>query len=224
MPTYRFPEAVKTGNIPFSQGREYRPTVGIDRLVAKNSVKVKTANMLTKTLGASDAMSMSRPSLSLSRGRSVPALVLPVWNKNFKDHVPSRKDILDEKKRTVKRFTGPLGNSGAKWTKPIPYEKPVPEFNVAERSLKTVVARKNKLSRSKSTITMGEVQKIGLPEYLSANDIDSYFQARKEVQRLRRILSREILGKKKETPGTRLNWSRITVGTAARTIHAGIGH
>ena len=223
MPTYRFPEAVKAGNIPFSQGREYKPTIGIGRLVAKESVRVKTANTLVRTLGASDAMTMSRSSLGLSRSSSTPALVLPVWNKNFKDHVPSRREVLAEKKLKAKHFTGPLGNSGTKWTKPVPYEKPVPEVNVAERSLKAAVKKKT-LGRSKSTLTMGDAKNVGLPEYLSAKDIDSYFQAKKEVQRLRRMLSRDILGKQKKKSNTRLDWNSITVKTASRTIHAGIGH
>ena len=38
MPTYRFPEAVKSGNIPFSQGRDYKPVIGVDRLEKQKDV------------------------------------------------------------------------------------------------------------------------------------------------------------------------------------------
>ena len=38
MPTYRFPEAVKSANIPFSQGRDYKPVIGVDRLEKQKDV------------------------------------------------------------------------------------------------------------------------------------------------------------------------------------------
>ena len=52
MPTYRFPDAVKKGNIPFSHGRDYKPVLGLDRLEKKEEVKVKTANNLNNFIGS----------------------------------------------------------------------------------------------------------------------------------------------------------------------------
>ena len=60
-----------------------------------------------------------------------------------------------------------------------------------------------------------------------STDIDNYFQAKKEVRRLRRILSRNILENQRRherkmvrKTHDRLEWKDITTGTAARIGHA----
>ena len=84
MPTYRFPDAVKKGNIPFSHGRDYKPVLGLDRLEKKEEVKVKTANNIVQLLSASRALATTS---TVKRGTTK----LPFWdkklqtiNKNFK--------------------------------------------------------------------------------------------------------------------------------------------
>ena len=78
MPTYRFPEAVKSGNIPFSKGRDYKPVVGVDRLEKQLDVKVKAANNIVKLLSSSGPLSCTAKS---NPGNT---MALPVWNRNYK--------------------------------------------------------------------------------------------------------------------------------------------
>jgi hypothetical protein len=231
MPTYRFPAAVKAADIPFSKGRDYKPCIGIDRIVAKDNVKVKTANNITQLLGASGAMSMSRASLATSA--SVPMLVLPTWNRNFKDHIdPTASSTILEHRKKVKttnmkpRYKGPLGNSGVKWIPSVPHERPGPEFNRTEKSLQHALKQKA-LQRATSHGSLQIKDAPTIPEYVAAKDIDNFFQAKKEVQRLRRILSRNIIENQRSherkmvrKKHDRLEWKDITSGTAAKTGHA----
>ena len=49
MPTYRFPDAVKKGNIPFSHGRDYKPVLGLDRLEKKERSQSKNSKQHSTT-------------------------------------------------------------------------------------------------------------------------------------------------------------------------------
>ena len=83
--------------------------------------------------------------------------------------------------------------------------------------------------KSRKNDTESTIQELGqtLPDYLEAKDIDSYFPAKREVKRLRRIVSHEILSKRDKSVrmqrSNRLDWHKIEIGIASRTIHAGIG-
>ena len=229
MPTYRFPEAVKSGNIPFSQGRDYKPVIGVDRLEKQKDVKVKAANNIIQLLGGSGALAVTT--------KSTKSLNLPIWNRNYKSSVKISKTPHNIQKHVTNNniyVKEPLGSSGARWgDKPIPYEKPIGTLIPAERSFKNVMKmkRRQRVSEKQDLQKSRKSLQETLPDYLAANDIDSYFPAKKEVRRLRRIISKEILSNNNNSKmdatnkgrRSRLNWHKIEIGVASRTIHAGIG-
>ena len=219
MPTYRFPDAVKKGNIPFSHGRDYKPVLGLDRLEKKKEVKVKTANNIVKLLCASRALATTS---TVTRGKAK----LPFWDKNYKPSIKISKEPHNVLKHVSSKniyVKEPLGSSGARWGQKLPTEDPKPrKLNIAERSFKNLV----KSRKDDTESTMEELAQT-LPDYLEAKDIDSYFPAKREVRRLRRIVSNEILSKQDKSVrmrrSNRLDWHKIEIGIASRTIHAGIG-
>ena len=219
MPTYRFPDAVKKGNIPFSHGRDYKPVLGLDRLEKKEEVKVKTANNIVQLLSASRALATTS---TVKRGTTK----LPFWDKSYKPSIKISKEPHDVRKHVSSKniyVKEPLGSSGARWGQKLPPENQKSwKLNIAERSFRNVV-------KSRKNDTESTIQELGqtLPDYLEAKDIDSYFPAKREVRRLRRIVSHEILSKPDKNVrmqrSNRLDWHKIEIGIASRTIHAGIG-
>jgi hypothetical protein len=235
MPTYRFPEAVKSGNIPFSKGRDYKPVIGVDRLEKQLDVKVKAANNIVKLLSRSGPLSCTAKT---DPGNTT---ALPIWDRNYKSSLKLSKTVHNVQKYVTNNniyVKEPLGSSGARWgDKPTPYEKPIGSLNVVERSFKNVMGmkRRNKQSEKEDLKKSRTSLQESLPNYLLANDINSYFPAKKEVRRLRRIVSKQILSNENSgvlknnnkrsisKKGGRLDWHKIEVGIASRTIHAGVG-
>ena len=218
MPTYRFPDAVKKGNIPFSHGRDYKPVLGLDRLEKKEAVKIKTANNIVQLLGASSALATT--------GKVKKTTQLAFWDKNHKTSIKVSKEPHNVLKHVSSKnicVKEPLGSSGARWGPKLPKEDQMSKkLNIAERSFRNVVKR-HKNDAESTTEVLGQT----LPDYLEAKDIDSYFPAKREVKRLRRIVSHEILSKQGKRVSmrrsNRLDWHKIEMGIASRTIHAGIG-